>query len=251
MGRWTDIATWVGPITNSGDGDGVELEPADRMSGHVGVVIHTAEGSFDGTISWQRNPAAQVGSHFITAKDGRVVQMIDTDDRSWCQSAGNSTWISIEDEGRGSLREALTPSQVENCARILARAHQTYGVPLQVSNSPNTPGLGWHGMGGAAWGGHYDCPGEAIKAQLPAIVARASEIVNGPQKPTEPELQYADILHRGSDASSLDNMLWTLYDFARKGGTPAPVTLNDAQLATLADLVTARLAAQSWRVSKG
>lgn len=174
MARWTDIADWLGPIVNSGDGDGRPGEAEDRMAGHVGVVIHIAEGSYAGTIAWQRNPSAAVGSHFVLAKDGRRSQMIDTDERSWCQSAGNSTWISVENEGRGG--EQLTPQQVENCARILARAHRDYGVPLQLSNSPTTPGLGWHGMGGAAWGGHYNCPGSPIKLQLPAIVARAKEL---------------------------------------------------------------------------
>lgn len=177
MARWTDIAQWLGPTVNEGDGDGRPGEPEDRMTGHVGMVIHIAEGSYDGTIAWQRNPAAEVSSHFVVAKDGRIGQLVDTDDRSWCQSQGNSTWISVENEGHHW--EALTPAQAEGNARIYAACMQAYHTPARLTDSPAVSGLGWHGMGGLDWGGHYDCPGEAVKSQRPTILARAVQILNG------------------------------------------------------------------------
>lgn len=177
MGRWADIATWVGPTPNEGDGDGRPGEAEDHMAGHVGLVVHIAEGTFDGTTAWERNPAAQVSSHFVVGKDGRVAQMVDTDDRSWCQSDGNATWISVENEGYHT--EAPTPAQVEALARLYARVMQVYGTPARLSDSPTVGGLGWHGMGGAAWGGHYDCPGEQFKAARSAVLARALTILTG------------------------------------------------------------------------
>lgn len=250
MGRWTDVAAWAGPIPNCGPG---------AMSAHMGVVIHTAEGSYAGTDSWQRNPAAEVGSHFLTAKDGRVEQLIDTDIRSWCQVAGNDAWISIENEGYGSRGESLSAGQQEACARILAKAHTVYGVPLQVSNSPSTPGLGWHGMGGAAWGGHYDCPGTAIKAQLPAIVARAAEIIGGDDMTPEQEAKLQTVLevatrlegalsggHKAQQfgyegGGTLGDIKQTVGQLATKPA--AQVTMSPADQQAIADKVKADLQA--------
>lgn len=178
MGRWSDIATWRGlPADNFGDGDTVEGESSDAMSGHMGVVVHIAEGTFEGTISWERNPSSNISSHFVVAKDGRIAQMLDTRDRSWCQAVGNSQWISVECEGYHT--QALTSAQVVAVARILAKANAVYGVPLFNTSSTTVRGLGHHAMGGAAWGGHYDCPGSQIIAQKSAIIGTAAVILEG------------------------------------------------------------------------
>jgi hypothetical protein len=166
MGRWTDLATWRGPTVNQ----------SGAMSEHRGLVVHIAEGSFEGTISWERNASARVSSHFVTAADGRIAQVVDTDVTAWTQIAGNGHWLSVENEGR--TPNALTPAQCEAIARLLLRAHEAYGVPLQVTSSPTGRGLGYHSMGGTAWG-HLACPGPAIIAQLPGIVARATQLAGG------------------------------------------------------------------------
>ena len=172
MGRWIDLAPQQEKTPNTG-GD---------MSEQRGVVLHIAQGSYAGTIAWQKNPAAQVSSHFIAAKDGRAAQMVDTDRVAWTQKAGNGHWLSIENEG--SVPDSLTAAQVEFAAQILARAHTEYGVPLQVATTPDGRGLGHHSMGADPgspddWG-HSACPGTNIINQKPAIVARAKEIVDMP-----------------------------------------------------------------------
>lgn len=180
MARWTDIADWIGlPAENFGDGDYRELERADAMYEVRGVVLHIEQGSDAGSTAWMKNPASNVSSHFLSRKaQVRGSQMVDTADRAWTQADGNGHWLSIENEGFSG--EQLTAQQVEFCAQVLAKAHLVYGVPLQATDDPNGYGLGWHGMGGADWGGHYDCPGEPIKAQRGAIVARAHDIVYPP-----------------------------------------------------------------------
>jgi hypothetical protein len=197
MPRWTDLATWRGPTTNQG--------PA--MVEHRGVVLHIAAGSYEGTIAWQKNPDADVSSHFVVAKDGRVAQVVDTDVAAWTQILGNGHWLSIENEG--FLPDKLTAGQVEAAAQILARAHRDYGVPLQVATSPSGRGLGHHSMGaenGVNWG-HSACPGAAIIAQKPLIVARAKEIIEGDDMAlTEPQAQQLDAA--------------TARDVARVQGTP-------------------------------
>jgi hypothetical protein len=190
MGRWTDIARWIGPSPNRTTGGMV----ADVR----GVVVHIASGSFEGTIAWQRNPDAEVSSHFIVSRSGEIVQMVDTSDGSWAQKAGNRTWLSIENEGRTPGdpgykpgQEKLTDAQITANARILVKAHQIYGakVPLQLATAPAGRGLGHHSMGaesGADWG-HSACPGTAIKAQKAAILARAAELAGGAPATTPPE----------------------------------------------------------------
>ncbi|RKR92760.1 N-acetylmuramoyl-L-alanine amidase [Micromonospora pisi] len=193
MGRWTDLAQWRGATVNSGDGDGKTGEAADRLAEHRGVIIHIAEGYFEGTISWQKNPSADVSSHFVVAKDGRIAQVVDTAERAWTQRTGNSSWLSIENEG--FIPGALTPAQVTANAKILARAHREHGIPLQLANSPAGRGLGHHSMGaesGYDWG-HSQCPGPAIKAQKAEILRQAVALVGDGQTTDDEEDFMAEL----------------------------------------------------------
>lgn len=168
------FGTWRGPTVNKVVGG---------MREWRGVVIHIADGSFEGTISWQKNPTSQVSSHFVVDYDGKIAQVVDTADTAWTQQAGNGHWISVENAG--FTANPLTPAQVTANASILKWAHETHGVPLQLANDPNGHGLGHHSMGtnghnnptdtwtGATWG-HELCPGPMIYDQKPAILAQAS-----------------------------------------------------------------------------
>lgn len=169
-------ADWIGPTVN---------EYVGGMVDRHGLVLHIQDGTESGSESWFKNPQSQASAHFLNPKSGNLRQMVDTDDAAWTEMAGNRHWISIENEGVGG--DSLTASQIENCARLLAWLHTTYGIPLQSTDDPSGSGLGWHGMGGAAWGGHYDCPGDAIKAQRGAILARASQIVGQPAPTPAPQ----------------------------------------------------------------
>ncbi len=170
--RWSDIAEWRGPTVNKTTGGMVEWR---------GLVVHIAQGSYEGTIAWQRNPDANVSSHFVTDYDGKIAQMVDTADAAWTQRAGNGHWLSVENAG--FTPNPLTGAQLDANARLLARMHLVYGVPLQVAGDPDGYGLGHHSMGcnwpAGAWG-HCDCPGPAIIAQKQPIVDRARELLGMP-----------------------------------------------------------------------
>ncbi|MEV4036364.1 N-acetylmuramoyl-L-alanine amidase [Streptomyces umbrinus] len=148
-----------------------------------GVVVHIMAGTLAGTDSWFRNSQAQASSHFGTGKGGALYQWVDTTDRAWAQAAGNTSWLSVENEGKGG--DTLTDAQLDRNAQVLAWAHKTHGVPLQVADGPNARGLGYHGMGGKAWGNHPSCPGSRIVAQLPEIVRRA-KLLAGATTPGKP-----------------------------------------------------------------
>lgn len=169
MTLWSDIAEWRGPV----------LHHSGTISSYMYVVIHTADGSYEGTIAWQKNPDADNSSHFIVDVDGKIAQVNDTANRSGAQILGNPYSIAVENAGNENT--PLTPYQIEANARILAKAHLVHGIPLQITNRVGTPGLGHHSMGaesGVRWG-HSQCPGEIIKGQKAAILARAVEIVSG------------------------------------------------------------------------
>ena len=140
-----------------------------------GLVVHIMDGTLAGTDSWFRNPVSQASSHWGTGRAGQLYQWVDTKDRAWAQGAGNPYWLSSENEGRGG--QALTEQQINRNAEVFAWVHKTYGVPLKRATSPTDRGLGYHGMGGKAWGNHPDCPGTKIVAQLDEIVKRAAAIV--------------------------------------------------------------------------
>lgn len=140
-----------------------------------GVILHIMQGSLAGSDSWFRNPASKASAHFGVGKTGTIYQWVDTADRAWAQSAGNRTWLSIEHEGYSGT--PLTAAQIAATAKIVAWAQQTHKFTLQATDSITGKGVGWHGMGGAAWGGHYDCPGDPVKTQRAAIISAAKAII--------------------------------------------------------------------------
>lgn len=183
--RWTDIAPWIGPTPNEDPG---------AMGEIIGVVLHIQDGTQAGSIAWCKNPDSRVSAHFFAPKQGRPVQLVDTADLAWAEAAGNPYWISIENEGYSG--DSLSADQIEACAQILARAHIHYGVSLQEANTPLVGGLGWHGMGGEAWGGHPDCPGEPVKDQRAGIIARARTIAGQPlPTPTAPPFRGRTLVY--------------------------------------------------------
>src|ERR1700750_386106 len=136
MAVWSDIgAVWRGPTPNT----------SGSISDHMYVVMHIADGTFEGTIAWQKNPAAKVSSHFIVDQNGSIAQMLDTSQKSWCQIEGNPYSIAVENAGFTGA--SLTPEQITANAKILAKAHQVYGIPLQLTGEVGVRGLGHHSMG--------------------------------------------------------------------------------------------------------
>ena len=163
-----------------------------------GLVLHIEEGTEAGTRSWfnaskaerqvaleaawkkkgshgPKPKAFESSAHFGNPKKGRLEQFVDTKNKAFAQMAGNSQWISVENEGKTG--DSLTPNQINNLAALLAWLAQTEGVPLQPADTPASFGLGWHGMGGKAWGSHFDCPGKPILAQRGQIILMASILV--------------------------------------------------------------------------
>lgn len=174
-----------------------EHSPATPMSRYDIVCVHTIVGY-----------APAHAAHFSVKADGTILQSRDTRYRSAANLDGNHRVIAIENEDHGPRFGGtptlpkwvpLTPEQVEANARILAWAHETHGVPLQLcpDSRPKSRGLAYHRQGidgnfgsykfpGRVEGGEVwtsspgkVCPTDARIAQLPEILARARALVNG------------------------------------------------------------------------
>lgn len=138
----------------------------------LGLVLHVQQGE-NSPHGWFNNPSAEASSTWWVGKDGRGEQYIDPDtEHAWAQAAGNQSYHSVETEGYPG--EPLTEAQVEKLALLYRFGHQRWGWPLALADKPGQPGLGWHGMGGKAWGGHTGCPSDARKAQRPLILSKAA-----------------------------------------------------------------------------
>ncbi|MGL5908847.1 MAG: N-acetylmuramoyl-L-alanine amidase, partial [Phycicoccus sp.] len=164
------------------------------------VVLHTIVG---------RDPAD--AAHFSVGGQGETTQSRDTAVQSAACLNGNPRCIAIETEDRGPdfpdwdvndgrAVPAWTPAQMEATARILVWCHQTHGIPLTIApdSRPTSRGIAWHRMGvpGGNWAGYaYSgvvpggelwtkaagkvCPGDRRISQVPAVVARAQQLLAG------------------------------------------------------------------------
>lgn len=171
-------ATWR-PVVNYTKGGQDEVR---------GVVVHIMDGTLEGSEAWFKNKNSQASSTFGVGKDGELRQWVDTADRAWAQAAGNRTYLSVENEGRGG--DSLTSAQIKANAKVLYWAHTKYGVPLQLAKKAGDKGLAYHALGGSAWGGHTSCPGPKIVAQLDDIVAEAKKLA-GEKPAPKPSPVYA------------------------------------------------------------
>src|SRR5690554_5798910 len=109
-----------------------EQSPRIPMSRYDVVCLHTIVG---------RAPAH--AAHFSVHADGTIDQSRDTKYRSGANLDGNHRVIAIENEdwggpfGTWNVNDGhavpdFTDAQIEANAQILAWAHQTHGIPLQL-----------------------------------------------------------------------------------------------------------------------
>lgn len=177
------FAIWRGPIAN--------IKPGGMVHPVRGLVLHVEEGTETGTDGWFHNPAAQASAHFGIGKDGTLHQWVDTDDRAWAEAAGNPYWWSVETEGVHT--EPMTAPQVATLARLYAwLATLPDRIPVQLAETIDGHGLGWHGMGGQQWGGHLDCPGDLRRAQRATALALIATPQPAPTPAPQPPSEEVD-----------------------------------------------------------
>lgn len=171
------------------------------------IVCHIAEGTYNGTISWLKNPLSVASAHFVVSKQGEITQLVDLKDAAWAQGLSaskipqstlkavrdrntnpNQYCISIEHEGkykdtRGALTEKQKAATIELIKFIRPEVKRIYGIDIPIDRQHIV--------------GHYEinpkgkpnCPGEKFPF---------AEIINAlkpAQKPSEPPKQDYEKLY--------------------------------------------------------
>ena len=158
------------------------------------IVWHIADGTYNGTVTWEQNPASQVSSHFVLGKNGEITQLVPLDKAAWTQGVVNQPihpyvkahngvnpnlyCVSIECEGKWSeTHGALTDKQLAAAAwltcHIVEEIDRIYGIEIPIDRE--------HIIG------HYQinsvtrshCPGELFP--FDELIARAK----GEQPPAD------------------------------------------------------------------
>ncbi len=132
-----------------------------------GLVLHVQAGD-NSPYGWFSQETTKASAHWWVGRAGLVEQYAPADRIAWAEAAGNAAWHSVETEGFPG--EGLTAEQIAALAALYAWGHDRWGWTLGLAETPDGTGLGWHGMGGAAWGGHFDCPGEIRRGQRQQII---------------------------------------------------------------------------------
>ncbi|MBF8187585.1 N-acetylmuramoyl-L-alanine amidase [Nonomuraea sp. K274] len=119
------------------------------------VVIHVAQGSYAGTISWFQNPSANVSSHYvIKSSNGAVTQMVRDKDVAWHAGTYNNRSIGIEHEGFVADASWFTDAMYRSSAALVKHLCDKYGIPKtrtgivghsEVPGATHTdPGRNWN-----------------------------------------------------------------------------------------------------------
>lgn len=91
-----------------------------RNSSVSAVTIHTAQGSYAGTISWFKNSSANVSAHYvIRSSDGQVTQMVREAHRAWHVGAHNDYTVGIEHEGYVSSSSWYTTAMYNSSSSLV------------------------------------------------------------------------------------------------------------------------------------
>ena len=116
------------------------------------IVIHVAEGSYSGTISWLENCAAQASAHYVVSREGRVAQCVRNEDVAW--HAGwwdtNRHSIGIEHAGYVDNPYWFTGSMYHTSARLSAWCCKKYEIPIDrkhIIGHDEVPGCSSSGGG--------------------------------------------------------------------------------------------------------
>jgi hypothetical protein len=94
------------------------------------IVIHIAQGSYSGTISWFSNPKSNVSAHYVVGRTGKVAQCVHNEDVAW--HAGNWRYnkksIGIEHAGYAGNR--WPRRMYHSSARLSAYLSRRFNIPV-------------------------------------------------------------------------------------------------------------------------
>ncbi len=125
------------------------------------IVIHDTEGSYAGSISWFKDPAANVSAHYvIKSSTGAITQMVKEKDIAWHDACFNTTTVGIEHEGYAAKPELwFTEAMYVESAKLSAYLADKYQVPKEhgsILGHGEAPDCSDHSDPGPGWNwAHY------------------------------------------------------------------------------------------------
>lgn len=198
------------------------------------IVWHIADGTFNGTVSWERNPQSQTSSHFVLGKNGEIAQLVPLTEAAWTQGKVNNPThplvkmrknvnpnlycISIECEGfwkdtKGKLTEKALKAAAELTKHIVSEVKRIYGVEIPVDRE--------HMIG------HYEinpvtrshCPGELFQFDKLISLANGKTPDTAPQPPQNNNQQNSDDVYsvRVGTFRNLPNATALRQELAQRG----------------------------------
>jgi hypothetical protein len=170
---WIESAHRVPLTINFGTGRSGMRHPI------YGLVLHVTDGhpNFGGLRSTWSHETNHVSAHFAIAQDGRLAQFVSLRDTAFAvggdhQQNDDQHWFSVENVAHRG--EVLTPAQIETNARLFLWFNKYFGVPLQLAETRDSFGLGYHSMFHRA---HPSCPGHRVIAQRSDILLRVQGLL--------------------------------------------------------------------------
>ncbi|WP_308290400.1 N-acetylmuramoyl-L-alanine amidase [Streptomyces meridianus] len=136
-GQYSSVRSLDSTAAQSDDYPAAHWVPADSgnyASGRTAaidtIVIHVAQGSYAGTISWFQDPAAESSAHYvIRSSDGDVTQMVRDSDTAWHAKSANSHSLGIEHEGYIEDASWFTDAMYNASAALVRHLTAVYGIP--------------------------------------------------------------------------------------------------------------------------
>ncbi|HEU0031654.1 MAG TPA: N-acetylmuramoyl-L-alanine amidase [Kofleriaceae bacterium] len=196
-------ATWF-PASSA------NYQEASRDVGDItNVVIHTTQGSFNGTISWFQNPDAEVSAHYVVrSNDGFVAQMVSEKNIAWHDACFNTHTVGIEHEGFVADPETwYTEAMYVESAKLTAYLCDKYGIAKDhgpIVGHGEAPDCSDHTDPGSGWNwDHYidlvRTGGAPMFAADEVTVEAPATLVSG-----ERATVTVTITNRGTSAWDLD-----------------------------------------------
>lgn len=164
------------------------------------IVWHIADGTFNGTVSWEKNPASQTSSHFVLGKNGEIAQLVPLTEAAWTQGKVNNPThplvkmrknvnpnlycISIECEGfwkdtKGKLTDKALKAAAYLTSYIVEEVDRIYGIEIPIDRE--------HMIGHCEINSvtRSHCPGELFQFDELIALATGEQFESKPDKPKE------------------------------------------------------------------
>lgn len=168
-----------------------EEAPA-KSDARIAFILHSAVGSSSPWGYFARE-STRTESTGWTGLDGDSEQFLGLNKRADAQWDANPwawSWETADNGHPDTFK--WTPAQCEELARIMAWLHVNKGLPLRLCRTWDDNGVGWHRMFPEWNRNGHTCPGTVRVKQVPAILARATAIVEEMSMPSVDDVWHDD-----------------------------------------------------------